>query len=96
MSSDEVILNNFLISLEQDSHIFDGRLTVEEYINLKTALASGIKALGERRPHGEWIPCNIRNIKDVYKCSICSWFKNYTPCFCENCGADMRKEGKAE
>lgn len=49
MNSEEVILNNFLISLEQDSHIFDGRFTVEEYINLKTALASAIKALGEQR-----------------------------------------------
>lgn len=43
------------------------------------------------RPHGEWIPCTIGNIENVYKCSICSWFKNNTPCFCENCGADMRK-----
>lgn len=49
MTIEQVILNNFLISLEQDSNIFEGRLTVDEYINLKSAIASAIKALGEQR-----------------------------------------------
>ena len=39
------------------------------------------------RPHGHW-----KKVSNAYSCSICSWLKNYTPCYCENCGAYM-KEG---
>lgn len=39
------LLKNFLISLEQGEEIFKGRLTVEEYINLKLAITEAIKAL---------------------------------------------------
>lgn len=91
MSSEEVILNNFLISLEQDSHICDGRLTVEEYINLKTALASAIKALGEQRHLGEWID---REIYDAprWKCSECGRTEPYKENFCPNCGLPMNEK----
>ena len=44
-STRKVILNNFLISLEQNSHIADGLLTVDEYINLKDAITSAINTL---------------------------------------------------
>lgn len=94
MNSEEVILNNFLISLEQDSHIFDGRFTVEEYINLKTALASAIKALGEQRLRGEWIEANSTDLK----CSICGHRelkeRTLVTCltYCSLCGAKMGGE----
>lgn len=97
MTKEQVILNIFLISLEQDSHIFDGRLTVDEYINLKSAIASAIKALGEQRQHSEWLPMITKDDygEEVlgYKCKKCGWIKPHDKMpFCENCGADMRKK----
>lgn len=112
MSSEAIILNNFLISLEQDSHIFDGRFTVEEYINLKIALASAINALGEQRPIGEWI---FKNGK--YRCTACGEKAIYVypgmsnipkailTDYCPKCGVQMnpkalemirKREGEAE
>lgn len=40
------------------------------------------------RPHGRWK--KVGKNSAAYSCSICFWLKNYTPCFCENCGARMK------
>ena len=64
----------------------------ENYI----ALDMAIEALKEQRPHSEWLPVTDWDGGILaYKCKTCGWYKphNVLP-FCENCGADMRKEGE--
>lgn len=40
-------LEEFLTSLENDTSVADGRITVEEYISLKTAIISAIKIMSK-------------------------------------------------
>lgn len=62
------------------------------------AVKMGIEALKEQRPHGEWIPMITKGdygeqVLRYYKCKTCGWLKQHDKMpFCENCGADMRKE----
>ena len=51
-------------------------------------VCSGYEEEEEPRTHGEWIP--VGKNSNAYSCSICHWLKNYTPPFCENCGAKMQ------
>ena len=86
-----VILNNFLISLEQNSHIADGLLTVDEYINLKDAITSAIKALDEKRSQGSWEGKPQRRKLVIRVCTSCGEpgaFGN----FCMWCGSNNQVE----
>lgn len=54
-------------------------------------IAEGCSYYEESRPHGEW-----KQVGEMtYKCTKCGWLKKIglMP-YCENCGADMRKEVK--
>ena len=50
-------------------------------------------------PHGEWLEWDEDN---GYPCSVCGEYLphseeyDYQTLFCPNCGAKMKKEGKAE
>ena len=57
----------------------------------RQALDLAIKAL-EERPQGEWIEFEYET-SGGYRCSNCENIEVYTPNFCPNCGADMRKGG---
>lgn len=61
-----------------------GEITIGEFDELTKSLDEEI------RPHGEWEQVG----EMTYKCTNCGWLKKtgLMP-FCENCGADMRKEG---
>ena len=49
----------------------------------------------EDRPHGEWGKKTFGYLS-THECSECGFDGNWLWHFCPNCGADMRKEGKAE
>ncbi len=46
----------------------------------------------EKQQHGEWILYSD-DPYIVWKCSKCGWLRRivHKPCFCEECGADMRE-----
>lgn len=53
------------------------------------------------RPHGEWETAYLDHVSfgarpKVIYCSNCNSVVSHKSNFCEECGADMRKEGEAE
>ena len=66
--------------------------------NLIDAIKVAIEALREQRPHSELLQMITKDDYGEqvlgYKCKTCGWLKSHDKMpFCENCGADMRKEG---
>lgn len=61
------------------------------------AIYLAIKALKEKRSHGEWIKWNFKTFGAFgdweYKCSNCEKVYDGEYKFCPNCGSDMRKGG---
>ena len=64
-------------------------------VDIPTELCKGCRFLKDcetceekLRPQGEWA-----EIEGGYICSNCEDIEAYTPNFCPNCGADMRKGG---
>ena len=64
-----------------------------------------IEALKEQRPQGEWIDTGtiwtetdngFEAWETSYKCSECGNLVREKKPFCDECGADMRKEGDAQ
>ena len=64
-----------------------------------------IEALKEQRPQGEWIDTGtiwtetdngFEAWETSYKCSECGNLLREKKPFCDECGADMRKEGDAQ
>lgn len=80
-------------------------LTRDARNGLGEALDMAIEALKEQRPQGEWIDTGtiwtetdngFEAWETSYKCSECGNLVREKKPFCDECGADMRKEGEAK
>lgn len=75
----------------------DGSCQYDKELHEK--IVEAVEGIAEQRPHGEWIIRKNRQGKHIYSvCSRCNVAHLDTdfPNFCENCGADMRKEEEGE
>lgn len=94
---------NKMKCLENATHIDEyinsimAKCTEQTEVLILCEMAKGY--LKEQRPHGEWKQITEPDIwgKTKYQCSVCKYVHRHsefdTISFCENCGADMRKEG---